>query len=99
MDAELTADWFAEHVDSSFVVAIDESETVTMRLTCLDRGSVRDHGARREPFSLTFVGPSGLVLQQHTYTFIASTGEAIDIFIVPVATGSDGVTQYQAVFN
>lgn len=55
-------------------------------------------GPRPEPFSLVFAGPSAPLLAQGTYTLAIPTLGDIEVFLVPIGPGADGM-RYEAVFN
>lgn len=87
---------FEPYVGSEFAV-VDAS--VAIVLATVTRHAARDHGARRDPFSLLFVGPPGQALPQASYRLDhAALGELV-IFIVPIGPSADGRQQYEAVFN
>jgi hypothetical protein len=52
----------------------------------------------RKPFSLIFRDRAGGVLPQSTYALSHAALGTLEIFLVPIASASDG-TRYQAVFN
>lgn len=52
----------------------------------------------REPFSLTFLGPTQPLLPQAMYEFEHPRHGRLAIFIVPIGAGAEGVT-YEAVFG
>jgi len=55
-------------------------------------------GPRREPFSLVFRGPVSPVLPQRIYPLENEALGRLEIFIVPIEAGAEGV-KYEAVFN
>jgi len=55
-------------------------------------------GPRREPFSLVFRGPASPTLPQRIYPLENETLGHLEIFIVPIEAGAEGV-KYEAVFN
>ena len=54
--------------------------------------------ARRDPFSLYFLGPPSPVLPQAIYTFRGDTTTFETLFIVPVDQDGEA-TEYEAVFT
>lgn len=91
---ELSLEDFAERVGESFELDAGGSP---LRLT-LEAASPLGHSPRPGgAFSLLFRGPVDPVLPQAIYPF-ALGGEAVDIFIVPIASEPAGV-QYEAIFN
>jgi hypothetical protein len=53
---------------------------------------------RQEMFSLFFLGPNDLFLEQHTYEFAHEHVGTGSLFIVPVGQSESGIT-YEAAFN
>lgn len=53
---------------------------------------------RRQPFSLTFRGPSNPVLAQRIYALENETLGTLEIFLVPIGPDKQGM-QYEAVFS
>jgi len=97
MSGLLTASVFEPHVGTEFlVVAVDK---VHLTLHTASRQPTRPHGDRTEPFSLLFLGPSGDMLPQATYTLEHTELGELDIFLVPVGPDGGGRQQYEAVFN
>jgi len=96
--AELTPDDFEAHVGTEFTVA-DGEASITMKLAAVQRGPVRTHGQRTEPFSLVFAAPQGTMWPQRMYTFEHPELGSNMIFVVPIGPGDDHVMLYEAVFN
>ncbi|HKA35494.1 MAG TPA: hypothetical protein VKH43_01655 [Thermoanaerobaculia bacterium] len=55
-------------------------------------------GPRREPFSLVFRGPASPILPQRIYPLENEALGRLEIFLVPIEAGAEGV-KYEAVFN
>ena len=53
---------------------------------------------RRQPFSLTFRGPSNPVLSQRIYALENPTLGTLEIFLVPISPDNQGM-RYEAVFS
>lgn len=60
-------------------------------------GHKRDEAAR-DPFSLAFRGPQGLLLPQGTYPFSCGELGEIGFFITQVADGAKG-SEFEAIFT
>jgi uncharacterized protein DUF6916 len=92
----LSANDFAPHVDSPFVIEHAEGSLET------DLAEVRELDALgkefRRPFTLLFRGPQEPLLPQDTYQIKHEELGELEIFVVPVESGEEG-TVYQAVFN
>jgi hypothetical protein len=86
---ELTAEAFRDRIGGSFDV---EEVGVELTLTTVD-----DTGP--QSFALLFEGPADAPLGQATYTFGASDGSTLTIFIVPIGPGASGAPVYEAVFS
>lgn len=54
-------------------------------------------GARREQFSVVFLGPAEPVLEQGTRELRNTALGALALFLVPIGAGTDGV-RYEAAF-
>lgn len=64
----------------------------------LSRADAEEAGPRREPFSLLFLGPVAPILPQSIYPLENETLGRLEIFLVPVGAGPEGV-EYEAIFN
>ncbi len=97
MEAQtLTADDFAPHVGSSFVV-VHEGTSVEAELAEVRELDALSEDFRR-PFTLMFPGPQEPVLPQSTYQIKHEDLGELEIFVVPLESDESG-TVYQAVFN
>ncbi len=95
---ELTIETFEPHVGSSFWLH-EGNHKVELRL---ERAAkvMESEAARlkRNPFSLFFLGPASIYLEQKIYRIKHDAfPEPLDIFLVPVAKDARGYT-YEAVF-
>jgi uncharacterized protein DUF6916 len=94
----LTHELFVPHVGDVFVVRDRDLRLV------LD--AAREHellggpgpdGRQRRQFSLFFAGPVQPVLEQGTYPLHHDALGDLDLFLVPVGSGGDGI-RYEAAF-
>lgn len=92
--ASLTVDDFAPHVGRVFEVVAGGQP---VSLTLASAQPLR-HGASpaRQPFALVFVGAPSL--EQATHRVVHPELGAVDIFLVPIGPGPEGL-QYEAIFN
>jgi hypothetical protein len=92
-----TAGDFEPFVDQPFKLLADDGHAMLLTLEGVQRH--RQYNQQfREPFSLFFVGPVAPILPQRTYELTNDAVGTLEIFIVPIASGTAG-TKYQAVFN
>ena len=90
---------FEKHVDTKFVLQIDEANSMELELVevaALTKGS----HSKRDPYSVLFLGPFDPILNQAIQTLSHPEMGEIEIFLVPVGPDSQnrGI-QYEAVFN
>ncbi len=91
---------FEGKVGSVFKAKTHSNETVELRLKSIDPLK-RVEGvpnARKEPFSLVFVGPKDQHLQDNSYQFTVEGWEDKTIFISAFKEDIEGI-HYDAVFN
>jgi hypothetical protein len=98
-----TRDTFAECLNSTFTIRVDESSSFSMTLIEVSPLPERSPGTgtapmTRAPFSLVFRGPKESVLSQRIYSFEHESLGELDIFIVPIGPDDEGM-RYEAVFN
>jgi hypothetical protein len=92
--ATLTVDDFTPHVGRAFEITAGGQAT-SMRLASAQ--AIRQRAsAPRASFSLVFTGEASL--GQGIHTVVHPELGALDIFLVPIGPGSQGL-QYEAVFN
>lgn len=100
--ADVTLETFEPQVGSTFELEVTDAEGERHVLgleLCEAKPSPAPPGDRgRPPFSLMFRGPAELQLPQATYALAHPELGTVEIFIVPVGAGTDGV-DYQAVFT
>jgi hypothetical protein len=92
-----TLDDFTPLCGEQFVVAIEPGLALSAQLVeahALPQPTFNG----RQPFSLVFAGPPAPVLPQRIYQLAHARLPALDVFLVPLAAGADGV-RYQAVFS
>lgn len=85
---------FDDAVGTVYSISAQEGECA---LTLTAAESLGADGREGGSFRLEFRGPVDPVLPQGTYEF-AADGEALDIFVVPIARDDRG-TVYEAIFN
>lgn len=103
MTDQPTGDMFAQRLNDTFRIRVDESTCLDLELievTPLPVRSPRRGSAppARTPFSLVFRGPKDPLLSQRIYRFEHESLGDLDIFIVPIGPDDEGVL-YEAVFN
>jgi hypothetical protein len=98
-----TRDTFAQCLNDTFAIGVDDSTSLPMAL--IEVAPLPDHapgkGASqpsRAPFSLVFRGPKEPVLPQRIYRFEHEHLGDLEIFIVPIGPDDEGM-RYEAVFN
>jgi hypothetical protein len=74
-----------------------QEPAATFVLRIVERYGLQPHAPRAEPFTLLFTGPAGL--PQRTYRLDHTTLGRMELFLVPIAPGSDRAPRYEAVFN
>lgn len=71
---------------------------VEMQLESVQKLGHRHDDAARDPFSLTFRGPPGLLMPQGTYAFLCEALGEIELFITQVGNGARG-SEFEAIFT
>jgi hypothetical protein len=99
MPSNLTAEAFAENLNTKFRVRAESPRPVELELTEVKvyTAAEHEHGGM-ERFSLFLLGPGDLYLPQHTYVFEHSSMGEIELFVVPVGRNERGFL-YEVVFN
>ncbi|HET9229065.1 MAG TPA: hypothetical protein VFR31_20475 [Thermoanaerobaculia bacterium] len=99
----LTPGSFAEHVGSRFHLQLDGQEPLELELFEISRYEENpEHAARKEPFSLMFIGPVRPVLPQAIYPLEHPVVGKLEIFLVPIGPdprGKQSGMRYEAAFN
>jgi len=99
--ADLTLETFEPLVGTTFKVTAPDGASAELKLTEVAKRMERVRSKRltRQPFSLFFEGPPGVMLRQHTYEFEhPQLDGTLTIFVVPVGQLGDGY-EYEAVFT
>ena len=86
---------FSANEGTAFTFRLGSERTVAMKL---NKVSDARRGANQEQFSIFFLGPLELFLQQALYQVSHSTMGSFALFIVPIAKENNGFL-YEAVFN
>jgi hypothetical protein len=94
-----TAEDFSQHVGTKFGVRVEAPRPLELELTSVKTYDPLPADERRlERFSLYFLGPPDMMLQQGTYPLVhPSIGEHL-LFIVPIGRDDEGF-RYEVVFN
>lgn len=98
-----TSGSFAEHVGSRFRLEIEGQEPLELELfeiACYEENP--DFAARKEPFSLLFLGPARPILPQAIYPLEHPALGKLEIFLVPIGPdprGKQSGMRYEAAFN
>ena len=99
----LTPGSFTEHVGSRFHLQIEGQEPLELELFGISRYEENpDFAARKEPFSLLFLGPLHPILPQATYSLEHPALGRLEIFLVPIGpdpSGKQSGMRYEAAFN
>ena len=95
---QLTAASFDPHRGSTFRTAVGQDE-VELRLAAVERLPTYPGAPRPEPFSLVFTGPLESPLGQRTHRLHHDVIGDLEIFLVPIGPGPEGIARYEAVFN
>ncbi len=96
---QLTVESFEPHVGSSFWVELPNGHKVELRLTRAAKVMESEAAElRRHPFSLYFIGPRSLRLDQKIYHVTHPELDAMDLFLVPIGQDAEAF-QYEAVFT
>jgi len=90
-----THESFLEHLNTTFRVVQTGGPPIELELV-----SVTDHDSspKQVQFSICFRGPLETLLRQRTYSLLHDRLGEMELFLVPIARGSDGF-RYEAVFN
>jgi hypothetical protein len=91
----LTADDFSKHLNTLFTFHDGNRE---WQLTLMSVSTLPGRSGKRQPFSLVFTGPPGVVFRQSMYPFEHASMGRLPIFIVPIGADAEG-TQYEAIFS
>lgn len=90
---------FAANLNSLFRVNVDTPEPIDLKLIEVNhRESEAHEEAGMERFSLVFLGPGHLLLEQQTVPLLHEVLGTLSVFLVPLSQEPDGL-RYEAVFN
>lgn len=95
MDASLTHENFAAHLNTTFRVQLDETNAVDLVLAEVSELKLFPG---QEQFSIVFRGPIEMFLGQGMREFAHDEMSEFQLFLVPIKQDDDGFS-YEAVFN
>lgn len=86
---------FAEHLNTTFQVCLDDENTIDTKLI-----EVSDLllSPRQERFAIVFRGPNETLLGQGSRRFVHDQLGEFELFLVPISQDDQGAN-YEAVFN
>ena len=90
-------DTFAPFTGYAFITQAGGGQ-VEMQLEAVQKLGHRRDDAVRDPFSLTFRGPPGLLMPQGIHAFSCEALGEIELFITQVANGARG-SEFEAIFT
>ncbi len=94
---KLTKESFAVLQGDAFALATDDGAMLPLTLVAVLGNGLRGSAAR-EQFAIHFRGPMTPLLPQRIYRLQHRQLGTLEIFLVPIARGRDGIT-YEAVFT
>lgn len=94
---KLTRSTFEDCAARRFKLESEQGQIELELKEAVDVGT-KPENAQRQPFAVTFEGPSEPVLPQQIYTLDNDELGSIELFLVPVASDDQG-TEYEAVFT
>lgn len=95
---QLTAADFEGLISAPFAFA-SQPNVPPLRLVSVERLPAQPRAPRPQPFSLVFVSDRGVRLAQQIHALEHPTLGPLDLFLVPIEPGPDGLPRYEAVFN
>jgi hypothetical protein len=103
--ADLTIDIAKTLEGTEFAVALSDGGMITMKLDAAMAYELKQRrvprgapAAKREPFTLFFLGPPAPILKQGMYAFRSERVSFDNLFIVPIGKDENAV-EYEAVFT
>lgn len=90
-----TQQMFEKNLNEMFKVKTDSGEEIILELS--DVSEIRDRGPY-DSFSIVFLGPDSMVLEQKIHEIAHEKLGTHSIFLVPIGKRGDRV-EYQAVFS
>ena len=97
----LTEKEFSEHLNTKFRVNVDSAPPIELELVEVRGYENKDQPGEQggmERFSIFFIGPGDVFLQQAIYPLVHETIGELEIFLVPLSRDESGF-RYEAVFN
>ena len=101
---KLTIEDFSTYLNRQFNVSSESAGKYNMKLIEVSgigtRNMAEEDTAKRNPFSIVFLGPVQPVLPQGIYEIKSDNFGPFDIFMVPIGpdAGNEGI-RYEAVFS
>jgi hypothetical protein len=95
MEAVLSHEGFAQHINTKFQVKIDDQRAVELELTEVSDLKLYP---KQEEFAVTFLGPLDMFLGQGLRSFAHEQMGEFELFLVPIGQDERGYN-YEAVFN
>lgn len=95
MVEKLTKEMFSENVNTKFRIQTGDAASIETELVEFKEFNM---SPRQEQFSLLFLGPPDIFLQQNLYRVEHDKIGTFDLFLVPVRKDEGGL-YYEAVFN
>lgn len=95
MSESLTKEMFSENLNTKVRISLPSGNAAELELIEVVETVSTPH---QQQFSVFFRGPLDYLLPQSIYQMEHEKMGTMDIFIVPVSKGTDGV-HYEAVFN
>jgi hypothetical protein len=97
-DGLMVLEDFKDHVGSVFTATYPDIAPIPLTLDQAAPLTNYGQNAKREPFSLMFIGPGDVMLLQRMHRLKHDKMGELEIFLVPVGKNERGYL-YQAVFN
>ena len=96
---KLTKDDFSKHLNRRFLIHVHEQDPLETELVEV-RGLVApdDDPDRRQPFSLIFLGPAEVALEQGIFTVENENLGKLDIFLVTLGPDEEGM-RHESIFG
>lgn len=99
MGGLVTAEDFRPHIDKAFRVRGGRHALKLTEVLARTVGEAERKALPRPPFTLIFAGPPGDILREGLYTFDLESGQAFELYVIPVHTPARDRQDYQAAFN
>ena len=95
MTDTLTHEALGEHLGTKFEVQLEPDKILELELTEISKLKKSE---RHEQFSIVFLGPNDILLEQGIHQMKHDTFGECELFIVPISQDDRGC-RYEAVFN